>query len=338
MLSKIIESLYLKVFINIIVKSTSTVVYVEVHSRKDLVDSAQVKFNTKVLNEELLEFITNYTKDSPYYYISILDTSALQGALPTCAKDKLSYYYDDLGSCEYKCYNGKWGYFTSKTEIYEIEKAYHQIGIDFIFSPFVILANFFKDKIDSKLALYALVYENFISIAIFENSQLLYAEYLDMEANDSDDIVLSNDLEDESFDLEMDDGIDLESIDVDDDVTELEDFSDIEDLDSIEELDEFDDSKDISDQLLEDDDMSSEVDDDTINEDYQRFSLIQSSIARFYKDDRYESQFLENIYIADGVGVSSDLKKYLEEEMFLNVYIRHTEIDVELCELAKEEI
>ena len=338
MLAKIFEALYRKVFVNIVVKRASTDVYIEMYSQKGAVDNVHEEFDTTKPDEKMLEFISNYTKESPYYYISILDMSSLQGALPTCSKNRLPYYYD-LSNCEYKCYNGKWTYYTAKAELYEIEKVYKEIGVDFIFSPFIVLANFFKDKIDDKLALYALVQDSFISIAVFEKGELLYAEHLDMEtSNDVDDILLTNEMEDEELDLEMESGIDLENVDVADEGSELEDFSDIEDLDSIEEIDEFDDSKDVEEELLESDTVLEEADEGSFNEDYQRFSLIQTSIAHFYKDEHYKSKFLENMYIADGVNVTSDLKKYLEEEMFLNVYIRKTEIDAEVCELAKEEL
>ncbi len=339
MLAKFFEALYRKVLVNIVVKRASTVVYIELYSKKGAVDNVNAEFDTTKLDEKMLEFITSYTKESPYYYISILDMSSLQGALPTCSKNRLSYYYD-LSNCEYKCYDGKWTYYTAKTELYEIEKVYKETGVDFIFSPFVVLAHFFKDKIDANLALYALVQDSFISIAVFENSQLLYAEHLDMEtSNEVDDILLAHDMEDEELDLSMDSGIDLESVNVDEeDGSELDDFSDIEDLDSIEEIDEFDDSKDIEEELLESEDVLEEAEEGSFNEDYQRFSLIQTSVAHFYKDERYESKFLENMYIADGVGVTNDLKKYLEEEMFLNVYIRRAEIDAEVCELAKKEL
>ena len=338
MLAKIFEALYRKVLVNIVVKRASTLVYIEMYSKKGAVDNVQAEFETIKPDEKMVAFITNYTKESPYYYISILDMSAMQGALPTCSKNRLSYYYD-LSNCEYKCYDGKWTYYTAKTELYEIEKIYNETGVDFVFSPFVVLANFFKDKIGSSLALYALVQDSFISIAVFEEGKLLYAEHLDMEtSNEVDEILLSNNAQEEDLDLEMDAGIDLESVDVDDEGSKLEDFSDIEDLDSIEEIEEFDDSKDAEEELLESEDILDEADEGSFNEDYQRFSLIQTSIAHYYKDERYESAFLENMYIADAVGVSKDLKKYLEEEMFLNVYIRKAEIDAEVCELTKEEL
>ncbi|MDQ7059734.1 MAG: hypothetical protein Q9M43_00815 [Sulfurimonas sp.] len=58
----------------------------------------------------------------------------------------------------------------------------------------------------------------------------------------------------------------------------------------------------------------------------------------FTKNEKYTSEFIENVYIADAVGLSSDMKKYFEEEMFLNVYLRHIDLVNEVCALAKMEI
>jgi hypothetical protein len=338
-LDKLFESLYLKVFVNIVIKEKSILVYIEIHSKKGVIDNVQSEFETLEVTEKMIDFIQGYIKESPYFYISILDNSLEQGALPTCKKNDFALYYD-ISSCEYKCYEKRWTYYTSKAELYTLEKKFSELGVDFIFSPFLIVENFFQDKIKGSLALYALVEENFISLAIFEESKLLYAEHIDIHTKDEDDelflVANTNDEEDLHLD-EQKDGIDLEDIDIDED-DELEDFADIEDLDSIEEIEEFEESKDIEEELLESDTVFDEPDEENFNEDYQRFIAIQSSINRFYKDERYESRFIENIYIADSVSVSSDFKKYLEEEMFFNVYIRHVEIEAELCELAKEEL
>jgi len=77
---------------------------------------------------------------------------------------------------------------------------------------------------------------------------------------------------------------------------------------------------------------------DGFNEDYQRFLLIQSSINNFYKDEKYESAFIQNVYMADGVGISLDLKRYLEEEMFMDVYTRRIDLPSSLCNMAKLEL
>ena len=47
---------------------------------------------------------------------------------------------------------------------------------------------------------------------------------------------------------------------------------------------------------------------------------------------------MESVYIADGVGVSEDLKRFLEEEMFLSVYVRKMDLSMQICELAKGEL
>ncbi len=335
MLGKFFESLYLKVFVNIVVKNTITDVYIELYSKNGLVDSFEDSFNTIKMSEDMLSFISSYTNESPFSYISVLDMSESQGAIPTCSKNRLSYYYD-ISESEYKCYDEKWTYYTSKSDLYDIERRYKDIGVDFIFSPFSILTNFFKDKVNSKLAMYILVQEGFISLAVFDNSQLLFAKHLNLEKFiENDELIM--DVSDDILDLE--DGIDLEDIDVMDVNDSLEDFSDIEDLDSLEEIDEFSDNKDVEEEFYnEDKDELEENEDEGFNEDYQRFSLIQSSINHYYKDDKYESKFIENVYIADGVGISSDLKRYLEEEMFLSVYVRHLELGIEVSELARAEV
>ena len=339
MLSKIVESLYLKVLVTIVVQNENTLVHIELCSKKGVVDEISAEFNTTVLNNKMYDFIDEYIKESPYYYISILDTSLLQGALPSCEKNRLAALYD-LSVAEHKCIDESWTVYTAKNDLYELEKTYEEVGLDMIFSPFVVMSNFFADKINGNLAMYALIQEGAISVAIFENSKLLYAEHLDMLIGDeAEDILLHEDI-DEDIDLELDDGIDLEDINVEDnDMESLEDFANIEDLDSLEEIDEFSESKDIEEELQQENEVLPEDEDnEAFNEDYQRFSILQTAVAHFYKDDKYESRFVENIYIADGVGVTSDLKKYLEEEMYVNVYVRKCDLVLEVAQLAKMEL
>jgi len=190
--------------------------------------------------------------------------------------------------------------------------------------------------------MFILIEDDSISLSVFDNSRLLYAEHLDMSIEEeSEELLLDVELDDDDdIELEDDDSIDLDDIDALDDIDELDDFGDIADLDSIEEINEFSETQDVEEELLEQAQEEDDLEDvsDGFNEDYQRFSLIQSSVNRYYQNEKYESEFLENVYIADSVGVSGDLKKYLEEEMFLNVYIRHVELASEVCSVAKAEL
>ena len=162
----------------------------------------------------------------------------------------------------------------------------------------------------------------------------MYAEYLHTQTDDLDDsLMMDTIIDDEEISLDIDDSIDLDDIDADDDIGSLDDFGDIEDLDSDVDIEEFSEAKDIE-EIVEE----KEVSIDDFNDDYNKFIMIQNAINNFYHDEKYESSFVESIYIADSIGVSEDLKKYLEEEMFLNVRVRKISLEEELSEMARLEI
>ncbi|WP_294964202.1 hypothetical protein [Sulfurimonas sp.] len=338
-MAKLFEALYHKVFVNIVVQRSQSIVYIEECSKKAVLKSDSETFNTTELSNKMCEYINSFTSESPFHYISILDTSDAQGAIPTCSSKEMSRF-NDMTSSKYICHSNEWTYFTSKSNLDIIKYNYADIGVDFIFSPFTVLAHFFKDKIDSTLALYILLEDNYITISVFDNSRLLYGDHIDMEHGDDHDEMLMDESGDDDIDLDLDGSIDLDDVDAMDsmsDIEGLDDFGDIEDLDTLDDIDEFAETEheeDFSDKYEE----TSVEDVSGFNEDYQRYSLIQSSINRFYKDHKYESKFVENVYVADAISVSGDLKRYLEEEMFLNVFIRQLDLGAEVCELAKADL
>lgn len=331
-------SLYLKVLVNIILKRSESTVYIELLSNKNVIESIEKTFATRSINEKMLDFILGYTNESPFYYVAILDTSSAQGAIPTCSKNQIGLFHN-VTSSEHRCFKEKWTYFTSQADLYSLERYYKPIGIDFVFSPFVLLAEFFKDKIDSHLAMFVLVEENYLSLAIFDNSELLFAKHLDVQKRRDEDAVLVYEESADELDFDIDEGIDLEDINVTDDIDSLDDFGDIEDLDTLEEINEFADSRDLEEEFHQDQIQESSTNaSESFSEDFQRFLLIQSSVKNFYVEDKYKSAFIENVYIADGFGITLDLKRYLEEEMFLSVYVRKIDLGMQVCELAKAEL
>lgn len=330
MIGKLLESLYTKVFINIIVQSLQTVVHVEVYSKKRVEQSLHKIFETTTINAKMYEFINAFYKTSPFCYISILDKSSSQGAIPTCNASEMSNYCD-IGSSEYKCYSKDWAFYTSEYDLEATKHDYRSVGIDFIFSPFALLANFFKDKVDTTLGIFVLLEDDAISFTIFDNTKLLYAEYLSTKSDkQSEDVLI-----DISFgDDDEIEGINLEEITVEDDSSGFDDFVSIEDLDDHSDMEEFSESVEFE-EIRESEETISES---GFNEDYKIFTLIQSALNTYYKDPRYESQFIETIYIADGVGVGSELKNFLEEEIFLSVFIRKIDLGGALSDMAKAEI
>lgn len=334
MIGKILETLYSKVFINIIVKSEQSLVYVEIYSGNEVTDKVEKTFDTTSINSKMYEFINSYKKESPYYYISVLDKSPSQGAIPSCTSAQMSKYAN-MSSAKYVCHaSNTWAAYTPEYDLNALVNDYKSFGVDFVFSPFLIMSRFFEDKINSTLSMFILVEDNYLSLSVFDNSKLLYAEHLNMGYQQNEEEMLIETSMDDDTLLDIDD-IDIDEIDIDDDSESLNDFSNIEDLDIIDDMDDFSEAQDIQVIVQEQDDT---VSTDGFDEDYKRFSLIQSSLNVFYKDEKYQSQFVETVYIADAVGVSKDLKGYLEEEMFLSVYIRKINLGFELSAIAKAEL
>jgi len=334
-LKKLFEALYHKVFVSIVITRSNTTVYIEHCDNKKVLQNFEKTFETTHLNHKMYDFIIPHVSESPFHYISMLDSSPLQGALPSCDPREMAIYAD-ISTSKHVCYQDRWSYYTSMAELDALQKEYKELGLDFIFSPFAVLARIFKEKLDNNMSMIVLLEDNFLSLSIFHHSELLYAERMDMEHSDENDELSIDDSDELDFDLDA--SIDLDEVSALDDLGELEDFGDIEDLDMIDDIDEFSESMESPKQQKQlFDDMPSS-DEGGFNEDYQRFLLIKSSIHHFYNDDKYDSKFVEHVYIADCVGVSDDLKKYLEEEMFLNVVVRKIDLMQELCDMAKEEL
>ena len=336
MFAKLKNLLYTQIYINIVAGNKQTTIYVEEISFNGSVQSTEEKFETSQ-SKKINAFILKNTKKSPIHYITILDSSISQGATPTCSSTEMTQFCD-MGIVKHICYNKQWGYYTSKLDILEFQNKYKKIGLDFIFSPFLMLVNFFKEKVEKELALFILVGVDSITLSVYDHSKLLFAEQLDMQNQNEFQEELG--MVDEALpteDLTLDDdiGIDLETIDASDELDSLDDFDTIENLDTFDEMDEFseDDSEEIGEVIV----PNLADTESSFGEDYHRFSLIQSAINKFYKDDRFSSDFIEQVFIADSIGMGTELKKFLEEEMFLNVFIRKIDLCLELCELAKVE-
>ena len=337
--------MYDTALINIIVNPVNIHIYIELVNGRKLKYTEEKVFvrNDSFRLELLYDYIKPFTNDTPYYYISLLDSSPQQGALPTCERSEASKYAD-LSTAQYICIDKSWMCYTSSLDLEEQIRFLGELGCDFVYSPFLVLRRFYSDKVDGKIALYAFIQEYSMTIAVFRQNKLLYGEYIDTreEMGSEEDI----DFSDEESPLLEEESVDLDDIDLDDDLGDLDDLDSFDDIEELGELDSFDDTN--AEELLEENleimsEKSEETSDETkkierSSEDFKRFTLLQRSLARFYNDNRYESDFIENLFVADAAPLSGDFKRYVQDEMFLSVYIRKIEPEIEICQLAKEEL
>ncbi|MEA2111342.1 MAG: hypothetical protein U9P71_04775 [Campylobacterota bacterium] len=337
-LSRVFERLYVKVYVGIIVSKTKIeVLIVTCHGEK--CKKNRLEFEASTTASGLHDFIADATAETPFYYISVLNNSVNQGAIALCENKGAMDFYD-ISLSKTICVNNSYMLYSSKYDLDKIKSSFKSFGVDFIFSPFTLLTHIFKEKIDSKAQLYVLIQEDNLTMAVMQKGTLLYGAYDQIEnsASSADFDDKESEAEEEIvFDLEEDD--DAVSIDDLDALDELTDLDDLEDLDSIDDLDDFsDETLEIGEESVEEDSVDDDEVPEDFGEDYHRYKMISKRLQEYYEDSRYDNEFVESVYIAECSESSEDLKRYLEEELFLSVVVRHVELNDFLVDISQEEV
>ena len=350
-LSNLIKNLYQQVFLGLVVQNTEVRVCVQMLKGKKVEKEVKKRFEISHAkpSAELNTFIKQYMDESPFSYVSILNDALVQGALPTCSMHEAENF-SDLASCVTLCNENNWMVYAEKSELNALQKRFSVTGVDFIFSPFLLLSNFFKDKTEGKASLLVLIQHDFLSLCVFCEGKLLFAQHYNMtdavedeslseEIGESTEDSLGFDLDDEdSLSINLDDIDALDELDALDDLDNLDDLDDLDELDDIEDFEEsLNDAVEESEIALEEAKSKHESKIDNFSDEYKHFQLIQGALNQFYADDKYNNQFVEEVYIANTNEDGHDLVKFLEEELFVSVFKRTIDIEKELVSMSIKE-
>ncbi|PHR56338.1 MAG: hypothetical protein COA44_08250 [Arcobacter sp.] len=351
-LSGLIQNIYQQIFIGIVIQHSSMKVCVQLRKGKKLEKEISRHFEIAhaTPSAEANEFIRSFMDESPFSYVAVLNDTLNQGAIPTCSMHQAENF-NDLGSCVTICSENRWMVYAEKSELNALQKRFLINGLDFIFSPFFIMSQFFGDKIQGKTSLLVLIQDDYLSLCIFNDGDLLFAKhYATKDA--VEDESMSADIEEtasDSLGFNLDDednlSINLDDIDALDELDALDDLDNLQDLDDLDDLDEIEDFEESLNEAVEESEVAleeakSKYDGkiDNFSDDYKRFQLIQASLQQFYNDDKYNNQFVEETYIADACESGPDLIKFLEEELFVSAYKRSIDLEKELVKMAIQEV
>jgi hypothetical protein len=337
----VIERFYRKIFIAIVEDGGVSDIRVVAQKRKKILYKESRRFEGDHSVKDVASYLRKYLEESPLHYVAVLNNDVKQGALVGCS-EYMADEMEEIIGMKTLCREGKWLLYSTHRELDLLADRYKSIGLDFIFSPFSVLEHFFADKIKGGFALYALGQKDSFSIALFEEGRLEYAHHYPMAEKSvlgiENEITLSGFTEGMKDEEEIERGInldDIESLDDLDILEELDDLGDIEDLDTIEEIAEFsEDELTYEERKVSSFGNNMKLEMDRFNNDYRRFELIQRTLIRFYGSDQCHNRFVETVYIADAYGGGSELKRYLEEELFLNVIVRHIDVADEVIALS----
>ncbi|MGZ8546394.1 MAG: hypothetical protein ACXWVU_03270 [Sulfuricurvum sp.] len=326
-----LEWMFHKIFVAIVpVKDGHDVVILTVKNKK-IIDTARHSFVGDIPSNAMNNFIAERIDASPFFYISTLNLYQNQGAYD--GWERPSTHDEEIAGIKVLYREDKWSQYASHEDLAKLRSTYSGVGLDFIFSPFSMIEYYFADKIKNGIALYAYAMPNLFSVAIFDSGKLDYAYHYThsssdlMEAEeDAASLTFTSALEEEDdVIVSLDDLEGFEELDMIDDLDLL---SDLADLDELGEVNEFsDDSPTLEEKRLDKEQgmtvIKEEIDES--NEEYRRFEFIQKTLARFYASEQCRNRFIETVCIADSGNGGDELKHYLEEELFLNVLIRHVD-------------
>ena len=330
-----LEKWFQKIFISIMpLEDGYEVLCVSVKNNK-IIFKEQNYFVGEIPSVSMNRYIQNKIDVTPFFYISTLNLHHNQGAYEGCARPSTHFHHDVVGISTLKRDN-LWTQYAQAEELNRLKTHYWVVGLDFIFSPFSMIEFYFADKIPSAFALYAFGGVGFFAVAIFDAGRLEYAHYYTTNNGSQKDekesgLSFGHDSEEHEHGkapIELDDIEGLDDLDILDD---LDSFSDIANLDDLDEVNEFSEDMVTPEEIrhIRDNGMDAAKHTiDNLGEEYERFEFIQKTLERFYASSECKNRFVETVCIADMNFGGDDLKRYLEEELFVNVLVRR----VNACE------
>jgi len=184
-ISKVLAYFYTKVFIGIVHGRAQTDITVLTVRGSSISHHYTRKFDGIECSDAMQTFIEEAAELSPLFFTAVLCDAAEQGAIPTCSKQHAGQF-TDVDFLESICFDEKWMMYLSRDALYHLQERYKRIGVDFIFSPFALIKQLYKEQISREHALFILNEETSVSLAVFDKGEFQFAAYEKIEPQPHD--------------------------------------------------------------------------------------------------------------------------------------------------------
>ena len=342
-LTKVFQKYLSNIFISIVQQGNEWVINSKVVKNGVLKDRFSKNFDTKeyenipVKMEEYLDTLqTQYT----FAYLALFLESMGQGAFNGITAIDFKNNSVDMKSVTHFNLDKKWSIYASFIDINWAKKLFKNVGIDFIYSPFIVQYSLIKkQKTKNKPILYMLNHQDSVTITVFDDKNLLFGAYFKTTTDDN----LSSGEEEDWENAQEEEGIEniteLDGMDDDSDSMDtLEDLGELDDLSADDSMG-FEDIKPEENDLghFEGEDAIEDSDLELFGRDILIYKYLTSSLKEFYKNPLYNSGFIDTVIIYDGYEVSAELIDMIESELFMDIEMNKIDISETICNMAKEE-
>lgn len=347
-LKSIIQKKFQNLFVAIVLNENECAIQCKVVQDGALKKTFNKTFEITSFGEFLDKNIENYLislqDEYNFVYIAFLLNSMGQGAISGCSSENFIKHNVDMKNVSHVSVSNLWSSYASFIEIKWAKNLFSEVGLDLVFSPFIVLNDFIvSQKLKAKPTLYLLNYQDFFILAIFEDHKLHFGAFFKTQSdtsfsNSAQVSDWENEVEEENIATIEELPELIEKDDDSEEMTELGDLSDIDDLKSVDSFSDFDDTKTIGhfkglDEVREEDSNL-----ELYGRDLLVYKYLKSSLEEYYHNPLYVSEFIEEIIIFDGYEVSSELIHQLEDELMMDVEIHKVDIADRMCDIAIKEV
>jgi len=346
-MTKIVQKFLSNIFITIVQEASEWIIYSKVIKNGKVQNKFTKNFDLAqedgTISNLMSEYLLKLQNEYSFSYISLFLDSMGQGAI--CGQDAIAFEKNsiDIKSVTSLSIDNKWSVYASFIDLNWIKKIFSEVGIDFIYSPFLVLNSLLKaEKIKTEPTIYILNHQNSISISIFEKGDLQFGAFFRTVSDDgliSNDAQEEEDWENEKEEEGIDNLIDLEDIGDD----EISSFDDLDELDDMSELEDSEYGEEFLDVTPKDNDLGhlkeeeKEEDLELFGRDILLYKYLTSSLKEYYRNPIYNSNFIEKLVLYDGYEVSADLINMFEDELFMDVEINKVNIHETVSSMSLKE-
>lgn len=311
-LNKLLRPLFSNVFIALNIDNGSCFVRILRQRESRVLEEVDREF--RIFDEELpvevVKFIKTYKRRYPFSYVGLVAKTPTQGIIDKGNPDLLTSLGIAPKECKILPIRG-WSVYIKKQEILEIQRHFARFGgVDYVFSPFVVMHSALREWLDSKLRLYVLLERSHVALMVANEGGAYFGGLFPIAPEEQAPAQEIEPLEGLELDEEMHALEGLEDLDLEEIGQEFEEEGEMEDIG----------------QIIEDITNASALSD-----------TIGRALGEFYANDSYEEGFVEEIVFLDSVGVSQDILSYVHEAMLLDVKYQPFSIQEALLEMIQQE-
>lgn len=310
MISKLIRSLYSKIFIGI--NTDLDVCQLNIIRLKGDKIKQNIKTEYKIVDDTFpiaaYKLIHFYQKKYPLTYIGMTSKTTSQGVIPAIDPKSFSQFSIDANQIHFISFSNQWSIYIDKQECADLTRQIPELGnLDYLISPFILI--FLQAKKRAKLAIYAIQEKGTISVAICDSASIYYAKTFFHDKNSYEYRTMPESiLSLESLLKTIDD--DIDSIDLSNLKSHIDDKEEEEDEKKIDDLNDFVRATFIA-------------------------EVLEQTIGEYYKNP--QSAFIDEIIILDSYGMTSEAINYIQETLMIETTKQTLSIPKEITSLMIQE-